>query len=79
MTDAPEPPKPPKTGGPYGGYATFSDWTAADPWLFDFEDCRPPGESTLSDEYRDSLIPEYMRERVMAKRRARRAAKDASQ
>lgn len=65
-----ETPRPPKGHGP-----TFDDLLAAKPEIFDDFDCRPPGESNLSDEYRDSLIPEHMRERVMAKRRAERAAK----
>jgi hypothetical protein len=69
--------KPAKGHGPYYGYATFDELVNARPDLFDDYDCRPPGESRLSDEYSDSLIPEHMRERVMAKRCARRAAKDA--
>jgi hypothetical protein len=77
MTDTPEPPKSTKTGGPYGGYDTPQQWFAAEPDLFDAMDCRP-GPSRLSEEYSDSLIPEHVRERVMAKRRARRTAKSAS-
>jgi hypothetical protein len=68
--------KTPKASGPYGGHATFDEWAAARPDLFELDfDCRPPGESNLSDEYRDSLIPDHMRQRVMASRRAERAAK----
>lgn len=74
MSAATDPPKPPKTGGPYGGYDTPEQWFAAEPDLFDSQDARP-GPSRLSPEYSDSLVPEHMRERVMAKRRARRAAK----
>jgi hypothetical protein len=73
-----DPPKPPKARGPYYGFDTFDDLLAAKPEIFDDFDCRPPGESSLSDEYSDSLIPEHIRERVMAKRRARRAAKAAA-
>jgi hypothetical protein len=53
---------------------TFEDMVKADPDKFDGMDCRP-GPSTLDPDYSDSLIPEHMRERVLAVRRARRAAK----
>jgi hypothetical protein len=53
---------------------TFEEIVSANPDKFDSMDCRP-GPSTLDPEYSDSLIPEHMRERVMAARLARRAAK----
>lgn len=68
--------KPPIPSAPYLGYGSFQGLVDARPDLFGSMDCRP-GPSALSDEYSDSLVPQYMRERVMAKRRARRAAKDA--
>jgi hypothetical protein len=66
-------PKPPKARGPYYGFDAFDDLLAAKPEIFDDSDCRP-GPSALSDEYSDSLVPEHLRERVMASRRAERAA-----
>jgi hypothetical protein len=75
MTDTTDPPKPPIPGAPYLGYGSFDALVDARPALFDAMDCRP-GPPNLSDEYSDSLVPEHMRERVMASRRARRAAKD---
>jgi hypothetical protein len=53
---------------------TFDEMVKADPDKFDGMDCRP-GPSTLDPEYSDSLIPEHMRERVVAARARRRAAK----
>jgi hypothetical protein len=70
-------PKPPIPGAPYLGYGSFDALVDARPDRFDDFDCRPPSEGNLSDEYSDSLIPEHMRELVMARRRARRAAMDA--
>jgi len=75
MTDPTDPPKPPIPGAPYLGYGSFDALVDARPDLFDDFDCRAPSEGNLSDEYSDSLVPEHMRERVMAKRRAARAAK----
>jgi hypothetical protein len=69
--------KPPVPGAAFMGYGSFDALLAAKPEIFDDFDCRPPSEGNLSDEYSDSLIPEHMRERVMARRRARRAAMDA--
>lgn len=80
MTDATDPPTPPIPGAPYMGYGSFQALVDARPDLFDDFDCRPTGESRISAEYSDSLIPEHMRQRVMARRnqrreRERRAAK----
>jgi hypothetical protein len=52
----------------------FSEMVEADPGKFDSMDCRP-GPSNLHPDYSDSLMPEHMRERVTAARRARRAPK----
>ena len=53
---------------------TFEEMIKADPDKFDSMDCRP-GPSRLHPDYSDSLIPEHMREQIMAIRRAKRAAK----
>lgn len=53
---------------------TFERIVSANPDKFDGMDCRP-GPSSLDPDYSDSLVPDHMRERVMAARRARRAAK----
>jgi hypothetical protein len=50
---------------------SFDELVAANPDLFDDFDCQP-GPSNLDPEYSDSLIPEHIRERVMAARRKRR-------
>ena len=57
----------------YGGkYETFAESVKAEPDKFDDMDCRP-GPAALDPEYSDSLIPEFMRERLIEIRRKRRA------
>jgi hypothetical protein len=54
------------------GAKPFADLVRERPDIFDDMDARP-GPSSLSEEYSDSLIPEFLRERMMPIRRRRRA------
>ena len=50
---------------------SFDDLVRERADLFDGQDCRP-GPSQLDEEYSDSLVPDFLREKTMAVRRKRR-------